>query len=75
VTAGAGRRRRQQSAPDAPAMSATSPHTLPFWLHSRYVLAATVLLGLLAVATALGFIAYERGEMAQATQKKTGEIK
>ena len=68
MTAGAGRRRRQQSAPDAPAMSATSPHTLPFWLHSRYVLAATVLLGLLAVATALGFIAYERGEMAQATQ-------
>jgi len=51
-------------------MPADSRHALPFWLHSRYVLAATVLLALLAVLTAGTFVAYERRELQNAAQAR-----
>ncbi|MDO9285785.1 MAG: ATP-binding protein [Aquabacterium sp.] len=38
---------------------------LPFWLHSRYVLGTSLVVALLLLAAALGFVAYERTELQQ----------
>ena len=54
-------------------MNTDQRHRLPFWLHSRYVPLAGSLLAAAIVAMALGFMAFERRELAE-TALKRGEL-
>ena len=54
-------------------MNPDQRHRLPFWLHSRYVPLAGCLLAAAIVAVALGFMAFERRELASAAFNR-GEL-
>jgi PAS domain S-box-containing protein len=47
-------------------MTSDRRHDLPFWFHSRYVLAAAAVLATISVVLAGGFLAFERSELQEA---------
>jgi PAS domain S-box-containing protein len=47
------------------------PTALPFWLHSRYVLRTSLVVALLLVAAALGFVTYQRAELQRAAMARS----
>ena len=54
-------------------MNTDPRHRLPFWLHSRYAPVAGALLAMVTVAVALGFMAFERRELADSALNR-GEL-
>ncbi len=56
---------------DHPAAVAAAGDALPFWLHSRAALVGTLLLMLLALAVAAGFLAVERNALREAASDQS----